>query len=59
MKIDTANITASYDEDSDVLYISFGTPKPCVRNEIAEGVVVGVHNDVLSGITFIGFKEMV
>jgi hypothetical protein len=49
-----------YDEEMDVLYISFGDPKPGIGDEVAEMVVLRTDPDTdqYVGITIIGFKEM-
>ena len=54
-----AVLSHSYDEEGDVLYISFGEPRPSVGWEPQEGIVF--HRDPLSGelvgITVINCKR--
>ena len=35
-----SDITWSYDEDADVLYISLGEPAPSITEEVADGILV-------------------
>jgi uncharacterized protein YuzE len=48
----------NYDEEADVLYISFGRPKKAIGIEIDEGNVVRVDpfNESILGITIIDFN---
>ena len=50
-------IQTNYDEVSDVLYISFIIPLPCVREEVDVGdghcIIIGKHNGRINGITII------
>jgi uncharacterized protein YuzE len=48
-----------YDEKSDVLYISFDSPRPGISNEVDEGNLVRTDpkTDEIIGITIIDFKE--
>jgi uncharacterized protein YuzE len=49
-----------YDADTDVMYISFGEPRPCRTKELEDGIVLRYTPDgKLSGITIIGFKERI
>jgi len=48
-----------YDEAADVLYISFGKPRPAVGQEVVPGDIMRYDcctNEIV-GITLIGFKE--
>jgi uncharacterized protein YuzE len=51
----------SYDEDADVLYLSFGAPRPAVGVDGGGGAVVMVDeaNNQIAGITFIGLRRLV
>jgi uncharacterized protein YuzE len=53
------NPIITYDEISDVLYISFGQPRPGIAKEIADGDFVRIdpYNDQIVGITIMDFKE--
>ena len=50
----------SYDEEGDVLYISFGQPKPAIAIDSTEGVILLRTPDdgELVGITIIGVSDM-
>lgn len=52
-------ININYDKDVDVLYISFGKPKPAISIEVSDGnfVRVDAYTDKVVGITIIDFKE--
>ena len=57
--INNINLKINYDEISDVLYISFGDPRPGIATEINEGDLVRIDPDTneVVGITIIDFKE--
>ncbi len=58
-KLNTLNLKVSYDGVSDVLYISFGDPRPGIATEVNGGDLVRTDpetNDVI-GITIIDFRE--
>ena len=52
-------ITFDYDEEADVLYVSFGRPKKAITEEIGN---IGIHIDQktkkIVGVTIISFLEM-
>ena len=52
-------LNIEYDSSADVLYISFGKPKPAVCVEVNEGDLVrfDVYTDKIVGITIIDFKK--
>ena len=54
------DMTWDYDEASDVLYISFGTPRPACGEHIDEDIVIrrSPEDNEVVGITVIGFKAM-
>ena len=49
-----------YDRDGDVLYISFGPPRPCVTLAVEDWLAIQVTPSAgqLCGITIIGFKRI-
>lgn len=50
----------SYDEEADVLYVSFGKPKPALTIDMGEGVLARYDEktDDLLGFTFVGAKNI-
>lgn len=48
-----------YDSKADVLYVSFGRPKPAVCVEVSDGDLVRVdaYTDKIVGITIIDFRK--
>ena len=48
-----------YDDSADVLYISFGNPRPGIAVEVNDGDLVRVdpYTDEIVGITLLDFKE--
>lgn len=58
-KIIDKNLNIDYDEEADVLYLSFGKPRPAISIEVKEGdfVRVDAYSDEIVGITIIDFKE--
>jgi len=52
------NPIITYDDISDVLYISFGHPKPGIAKEITDGDFVRIdpYTDQIVGITIMDFK---
>jgi len=55
------HIHLDYDEDADVLYITFGDPVACNSTEDVAGVVIrhSQEADRLNGITLIDFKKRI
>lgn len=50
-------IDLDYDEDADVLYISFGKPRDAKDSmEVEDGVVYRIADNEVIGITITGFK---
>ncbi len=51
----------SYDEGADVLYLSFGPPRPALGVDVGGGAVVMVDegDGQIVGITFIGLRRQV
>ena len=47
------NLEVSHDKTADVLYLSFGTPRPGIAVEVHDGIFVRVDpfTDVVVGIT--------
>ena len=58
-KINNQILKIDYDSTADVLYISFGKPKPAICVEVNDGdlVRVDVYTDKVVGITIIDFKK--
>ena len=58
-KINYHALKILYDEISDVLYISFGAPRPGIANEVNEGDLVRTNPDTgeIVGITILDFNE--
>ena len=50
----------SYDENVDVLYISFGKPKAGIATEESDGVFIRRNdNEEIVGITIMNFNDMI
>jgi uncharacterized protein YuzE len=52
-------VTWDYDEEADVLYLSFGDPRPAVGIDIGDGTIARydeVRNEFV-GLTVIGLRE--
>jgi len=58
-KISKQALNIDYDSTADVLYISFGKPKPAICVEVNDGDLVRVdaYTDEVVGITIIDFKK--
>lgn len=56
----TQHLISRYDEDADVLYLSFGEPRPGYGEHIDADIVLrhSLHDDEIVGITVIGFRQM-
>lgn len=51
-KLTLENVQMEYDEDADVLYISFGQPQPADDADVTdEGVVIRTRGDKIVGLT--------
>ena len=48
-----------YDKDADVMYITFGEPKPCRTEEPESGLIIRytVPNNELNGFTIINYSK--
>jgi uncharacterized protein YuzE len=51
-------LTMSYDKEADVVYFSFGQPKPAVGFDAGEGMIVRYDDDTntIVGLTIIGLR---
>jgi len=49
-----------YDEEADVLYISFGKPKPAFGTTVGDGQIIRTDQDTgeVCGVTIMYFKEL-
>ena len=54
-----SEINLDYDSEADVLYISFGPPRPAIGLEPEEGLVLRLdpETDQLVGVTIVGLRE--
>ena len=52
-----AGIRFTYDAEADVMYITFGKPKPCLTDEIDSGVCLRYSRKKLNGITIIDYSK--
>lgn len=48
-----------YDEDADILYISFGKPRPAISHEIEDGILLRIapRTKKVVGLTILYFSE--
>jgi len=58
---DSTNITAFYDREADVLYLSLGEPRDAVALDISDGVIARYNEDseTIVGITIMGLRQRV
>jgi len=58
-KLGKAKLTLSYDEDVDVLYVSFGEPKAAISVEVNDGELIRIdpYTDDIVGVTIMDFKQ--
>ncbi len=58
-KLNNLDLQINYDSSTDVLYISFGIPRPGIATEVNNGDFVRVdpYTDEILGITLLDFKE--
>jgi uncharacterized protein YuzE len=58
-KMINQDLNIDYDSEVDVLYVSFGKPKPAICVEVSAGDLVRVdaYTDKIVGITIIDFKK--
>jgi len=54
---DAEKLRLTYDEEGDVLYMSFGEPKEATDSIDLDGVVYRYYGENLIGITVLGFKK--
>ena len=55
--ISLEKVDLDYDEEADVLYISFGKPREAKDSvEVEDGIVYRIADNEVVGITIIGFK---
>jgi len=54
------NVDWDYDDGADVLYISFGKPKPAIGVDVGKGVILRYDEKEkkIVGMTIIGLKGM-
>ena len=53
-------VDVGYDEEADVLYLSFGNPQEAEDTvEVEEGVIYRLKGKEVIGITVVGFKNRV
>ena len=50
--------TWEYDEEADVLYISFGKPKKALSFDLGSGVVVRYAEGRIVGFTIVGLRKV-
>ena len=53
-------VTTSYDEEADVLYISFGMPKPSLTLDLGGGLLARYLDETgeVTGFTIMGLSEL-
>ncbi len=53
------SMTQMYDEDADVMYLSFGEPKSCISEEKYPGVLYryDIETRILNGITILSYSQ--
>ncbi len=57
-KLTLEDLNIEYDEESDVLYISFGSPQAADNSEITdEGVVIRTKGEKIVGLTVLNAAE--
>ena len=58
-KMKDLSLDISYDEDVDILYVSFGKPKAAISMELKSGAFVRLDpfTDEIVGVTILDFKE--
>ena len=54
---DAEKARLTYDEDGDVLYISFGEPTEATDSVDLDGIVYRYRGENLIGITVVGFRR--
>jgi uncharacterized protein YuzE len=58
--ISLEKISLDYDEEADVLYISFGKPREAKDSiEVEDGIIYRIADDEIVGITIIDFKARI
>ena len=58
--MENKELDIDYDELSDVLYISFGKPKPAFGTKVGDGQIIRTDQDTgeVCGITIFDFKKI-
>jgi uncharacterized protein YuzE len=58
-QIKKPEVQIDYDKRADVLYISYGNPRPGIALEVNDGTLVRIdpYTDDIVGITIINFRE--
>lgn len=59
LKLLEKNLQFDYDEDADILYLSFGPPMPCASIERDVVIRIDPTTGSLAGITIIGLKRTI
>ena len=54
---DAEKVRLTYDEEGDILYMSFGDPREATDSIDLDGIVYRYHEENLIGITILGFKK--
>ncbi len=54
---DAEKLRLTYDEEGDVLYMSFGEPREATDSVDSDGIVYRYRGEMLVGITVLGFKK--
>ena len=54
-----SDVEFDYDEEVDVLYVSFGKPSKAISEDLGNGVILRYNeeNDNIVGMTLIGIKK--
>ena len=59
-KLTTEQVQMNYDEEADVLYISFGEPEPADDADVTDqGIVVRLREDKIVGLTILNAQSRV
>jgi len=55
----TKKLSYTYDRGNDILYLSFGAPRPSYCDDVSEGVLAryDMETDELTGYTIIDFRK--
>lgn len=55
---DTKQVRWEYDDKADVLYISFGKPKPSISTDLGSGIILRHSEGKVTGFTIVGLREV-